>query len=72
MKIQMTRPVSQATARGDTGLLRQHALPIIELQQRAGVLGLAGLGIIAARHHQRTRVRRCDTHLMRIHRKVGG
>ena len=71
MKIQMARPVTQATAGGDTSLLRQHALTVIKLQQRTGVFGLAGLGIIAARHHQNPRVRRRDTHLMRIHTKVG-
>src|SRR5580698_11369394 len=68
MKIQMTRAEAEpqvGTGAGrDRGEVFQNAVPKAESFERTGVLGLAAVGIVAARDQNRGAVRRRHAYLM--------
>ena len=70
MKIDVSRPETITIAGRNARPVRQQPLPVVEQFERPRVFGLAGFGIVAARHHDRACVRRREAHLVRIDAEI--
>ena len=66
MEIEMPRSEAQSGSRRDRGEVRQRAVLEFEQLERAGILGLAAGGVIAARDQDRRPVSRRRADLMPV------